>query len=46
MRDEKGRDATLGKLSVKDRGRDEGRGVHERMTEERIKGEDKICGTM
>lgn len=35
-RDEKGRDATLGKLSVKDRGRDGWRGwVHERMTEGR-----------
>lgn len=35
MRDEKGKNATLGKLSVKDRGRDGWRGsVHERMTEE------------
>lgn len=47
-RDEKGRDATLGKLSVKDRGRDGWRGwVHEKMTEGRkVVGEDKICGTM
>lgn len=43
LRDDKGRDATLGKLSVKDRGRDGWRGwVHER----RVKSEDKICGTM
>lgn len=37
LRDEKGKDATFGKLSVKDRGVDRWRGwAHERMTEERI----------
>lgn len=37
LRDEKGKDATPGKLSVKDRGVDRWRGwEHERMTEERI----------
>lgn len=37
LRDEKGKDATLGKLCVKDRGVDRWRGwAHERMTEERI----------